>query len=198
MQNSKSLKRVLVFSGPTGSGETTITKKLVEKFSNFRKLVAATSRKMRAGEQNEIDYYFMSREEFENGIKNGNIIEYTYVENRDTYYGSYKPDLEKKLGAGLNVIANVDIVGTKYFKENYDATTIFIKPESIKSLRERLRKRDLSITEEELDKRIKNAENEIRNEMNYYDYVVINADGKLEEAVEKIINILEKENYKLS
>ena len=128
MQNSKSLKRVLVFSGPTGSGETTITKKLVEKFSNFRKLVAATSRKMRAGEQNEIDYYFMSREEFENGIKNGNIIEYTYVENRDTYYGSYKPDLEKKLGAGLNVIANVDIVGTKYFKENYDATTIFIKP----------------------------------------------------------------------
>lgn len=191
------MKRVLVFGGPTGAGETTITKEIIKKFPNFQKLVAATSRKMRAGEQNEEDYYFMSKEEFRNNIKSGDIIEYTFVENRDAYYGSYKLDLEKKLKAGLNVIANVDLVGTKYFKENYDATTIFIKPESIESLRKRLKKRDSSIMEEELEKRMKNAENEIKNEMEYYDYVVINADGKLYEAVEEIIKILKKENYEL-
>ena len=152
---------------------------------------------MRTSEQNKVDYYFMSKEEFQDNIKSGDIIEHTYIENRDAYYGSYKPDLEKKLKEGLNIIANVDIVGTKYFKKNYDATTIFIKPETIESLRIRLKKRDSNITEEELKKRITNAENEIKNEMNCYDYVVVNADGKLDEAVEEIVKILKKENYEL-
>lgn len=196
-QNSKLLKRVLVISGPTGSGETTITNKIAEKYPNFCKLVAATSRKIRTGEKNGVDYYFLSKDDFVNGIKNGDIIEYTHIKNRDTYYGSYKPDLEKKLEAGLSVIANVDIVGTEYFKENYNATTIFIKPESIDSLRKRLNNRDSGISKKELGERIKNAENEIKNEMSYYDYVVINADGKLNKAIGEIEKILKKENYKL-
>jgi len=195
---SKNEKRVLVFGGPTGAGESTITKELIKRFPNFRKLVAATTRNMRTGEQDKIDYHFMSKEEFQNEIKRGNIIEHTYIENRDTYYGSYKPDLDKKIEAGLNIIVNVDIVGAKYFKEKYDATTIFIKPESLDELKGRFTKRDPNISPEEIEKRIQNAQEEVDREMNFYDYVVINANGKLEIAIEKIIDILKKENYSLS
>jgi|WetSurMetagenome_2_1015567.scaffolds.fasta_scaffold308454_1 guanylate kinase len=195
---NKNEKRVLVFGGPTGAGETTITKKIIERFPHFRKLVAATTRNMRTGEQNKIDYYFMSKEEFLNGIEKGDIIEHTYIENRDTYYGSYKPDLDKKIDAGLNVIVNVDIVGAKYFKENNNATTIFIRPESLNELKGRFTKRDPHISPEEIEKRVQNAQEEVKNEMSFYDYVVINADGKLEAAIEDIIDILKKENYSLS
>lgn len=193
----KSLKKVLVISGPTGSGESTITNEIIKKFPNFTRLVTATSRKPRSGERNKIDYYFFSKEDFEKHIKNGDIVEYTYIENRDAYYGTYKPDLNEKIAKGFNVVVNVDIVGAKYYKENYNATTIFIRPASLKELKGRLLKRDKNISLEELTKRMRNAENEIRNEMNYYDYVVVNANGKLEKAIEEIVNILKKENYVL-
>ncbi len=193
----RSSKRVLIFGGPTGAGETTITKKLVEKFSNFRKLVTATSRPMRSGEQNKIDYYFFKKNEFEENIKNGNIVEHTCVKGRDAYYGSYKPDLDKKIQAGLNVIVNVDIVGAKFFKDKYNATTIFIMPRSLKDLRNRLIKRDPNITSEELEIRMKHAREEVEAEKDYYDYVVINEDGKLDKAVEKVVEILKKEKYEL-
>ncbi len=191
-------KRVLVFGGPTGAGESTITNEVIKRYPIFKRLVTATSRAPRNNENNRIDYYFLSKDEFEKNIKNGNILEYTYIENRDVYYGAYKPDLDKKIYDGFNVIANVDIIGAKYYKNNYNATTIFIKPKSIDELRNRLLKRDKNITPKELANRMKNAKEEMRNEMSFYDYVVTNTDGKLEEAVEEIIKILKKEDYKLS
>lgn len=198
MQSSKLLKRVLVIGGPTGSGESTITNEIIKRFPLFTRLVTATSRKPRNGEENKIDYYFFSKEDFEKNIKDGNILEYTYIKNRDTYYGAYKPELDEKISKGLNVIANVDIVGAKYYKENYSATTIFIKPESVEELRGRLTNRDKNISPDELNKRTRNAENEIENEMPFYDYIVVNANGRLEEAFEKTIDILKKENYSLA
>jgi guanylate kinase len=120
IQNSKLLKRILVIGGPTGSGETTITNEIIKRFPVFTRLVTATSRKPRNNEINKVDYYFFSKEEFEKNIRNGNIPEYTYIKNRDTYYGAYKPDLDEKISKGLNVIANVDIVGAKYYKKNHD------------------------------------------------------------------------------
>lgn len=198
IKNAKLLKRVLVIGGPTGSGESTITNEIIKKFPIFTRLVTATSRKPRNNEINKIDYYFFSKKEFEKNIKDGNILEYTYIKNRDTYYGAYKPDLDEKISKGFKIIANVDVVGAKYYKEKYNATTIFIKPKSIKELMGRLTDRDKNISPDELNKRIRNAENEIKKEMPFYDYVVVNANGKLEEAVKKIIAILKKENYFLA
>lgn len=192
------MKRVLVFGGPTGSGESTITNEIIKRYPNFKRLVTATSRAPRNKEQNKIDYYFFSKEDFEKKIESGDILEHTYVENRGVYYGAYKPDLDQKIADGFNVIANVDIVGAKYYKENYNAATIFIKPRSLDELRARLAKRDKNITPEELANRMKNAKAEMENEMDFYDYTVINADGKLEEAIEEIIKIIRKEDYKLS
>jgi guanylate kinase len=197
MQNSKSLKKVLVIGGPTGSGESTITNEMIKRFPIFTRLVTATSRKTRSGEKDKTDYYFFSKNKFEKEIEKGNIIEYTFVKNRGVYYGTYKPDLDEKVAKGFNIIVNVDIVGAKYYKDKYNATTIFIKPKSIEELNGRLISRDENIKPEELKKRLRNAVSEIKNEMKYYDYIVINANGKLKESVEKTIEILRKENYNL-
>lgn len=189
-----SKKRFLIISGPTGVGESTITKEIIKRFPSFVRLVTATSRKPRLNEKNGIDYYFFSEEEFLKEIKNGNILE--YQNTRDgSYYGTYKPDLDKKIAEGFNIIINPDIVGTKFFKENYNATTIFIMPESIESLKQRHLDRDPNVSPEDLEARLKYAQFEIDNESFYYDYKIVNKYGFLENAIEDIINILKTEKF---
>ena len=92
--------KVLIIGGPTGSGESTITKEIISRYPIFQRLITATSRPMRSGETDKQDYYFFSKEDFLEKIKSGDIPEHTYVENRDAYYGTYKPDLEEKLKKG--------------------------------------------------------------------------------------------------
>lgn len=183
---------IFIIAGPTGTGESTITAAMIGTFPNFTRLVTATTRLPRLNEKNGVDYYFFSKEQFQKEIENGNILEYTYVKNRDVYYGTYKPDLEKKLKDGFNIIINPDIVGTKFYKENYGAITIFIKPASLEDLKNRLTKRDSNISQEELAKRLINAENEITNDESYYDYSIINEENKLDEAIEQTVEIIKK------
>src|SRR3989344_3378285 len=91
-------KQVAVISGPTGSGETTITNVIIARFpKRASRLVTATTRPPRDDEVHGRDYYFLSKDEFKQATLDGRIPEYTYTENRDTYYGSYLPDLEEKL-----------------------------------------------------------------------------------------------------
>lgn len=185
------LGKIVVIAAPTGGGESTITNEIIRRFSSFKRLVTATTRKPRNNEKNEIDYYFFSKEKFKDEIKKGNIIEYTYIRNRQAYYGSYKPNLEKKLKRGYNVIINPDAVGAKYYKKNYQAVTIFIKPDSLKSIRKRLIHRDNNIKPIELKRRLKNASDEIKKESRFYDYIVINRQGKLNEAIKMVVKIIE-------
>lgn len=186
--------KVVVIAGPTGVGESTITKEIIKRFPNFMRLVTATSRAPRPGETEGIDYYFLSKEEFENKIKNGEILE--YQNTRDgSYYGTYGPDLDKKLADGFNIIGNFDIVGARFFKKKYNSVSIFIMPESIESLKQRHRDRNPNISEQELEARIKYAEYEINEEAPFYDYKIINHYGQLEKAIADITEILKKENY---
>ena len=192
-------KNVVVISGPTGSGESTITKEVIRRFPRtVVRLVTATSRPPRDSEQNGVDYFFFSKEEFLRHQKNGTIVEAGYIPNRDAYYGTHLPDLEQKLAAGLTIIANTQIVGTKYYKENYRATSIFIEPESIDLLEERIRARSPGLTGQEIMSRLDDAKREIREEGPIYDYHVINAEGKLDQAVDAVIEIFRKEGYTLS
>jgi len=184
--------KVFIIAGPSGVGESTITNAIIKKFPNFARLVTATTRPPRLNEKNGISYYFFSKDKFKEKINTGDIVEHTYFPNRDVYYGTYKPDLEDKLRKGLNIIVNLDIIGAKYFKNNYKAVTIFIKPESLEDLQKRLVARDPKISTEELHKRLQNAESEIKNEEKFYDYSVINKDGKLDEAVKKVVAIIKK------
>jgi len=109
-----------------------------------------------------------------------------------------KPDLEKKLQAGYNIIVNPDVVGARYYKERYEASTIFIKTESITVLERRLKGRDPNISETELKRRLEAAKYELDNEESFYDYVLVNKDGQLEEVIVKIVEILQKEGYILA
>jgi len=186
--------KILVISGPTGSGESTVTNKIIEKYPIFQRLIAATSRQPRGNEKDKVDYYFFTEKEFKNQREEGNILEYTYIENRKVYYGTYLPELEKKLAQG-HAIANVDHIGLKFHQENYKASSIFIKPESLDVIKERLKIRNPEMTEEELSQRLKNAQDEINREERFYDHIVFNKQDKLEEAIQEIEEILKKEEY---
>lgn len=192
----ESRKKVLIIAGPTGSGETTITNELISRYPDtFTRLVTATTRTPRLNEEHGKDYYFFTEEEFKSYKAKGDIIEDTYVPNRDTYYGTYKPDLEQKLKEGYVVIGNLDVVGARFYKKHHDATTIFIMPRDMVEISNRLQKRDPDIPKELLEKRLKNAEQEIKEEQPFYDYTVENADGTLPKTMDDIENILKKEGY---
>ena len=189
-------KKVLVIAGPTGAGESTITKAIIKKYPIFTRLVTATTRKPRLKEKYGADYYFFSEKEFKQEIKKGNIIESQNTRG-GIYYGSYKPELEKELKKGFNIIINPEFVGAKFYKKNYNATTIFIMPDSIKNIAKRLIKRDPNISKQELKKRLDYAEYEIKNESGYYDFIVINKQNELAKAIKKVEEIIKKQGYKL-
>lgn len=190
-------RKVIIISGPTGSGESTITNAIIKKYPHFRRLVTATTRKPRLKEKDRVDYYFFAKDKFLEEVDAGNIIEYTYIKNRDSYYGTYKPDFESKIDKGFTVIVNVDGVGVDFYKRKYQSIAIFIKPASLNELRKRLKMRDPNIEPTEVKKRIDNAKSEIKNEEKFYDYIVFNENGKLDEAVAEVVEILKKENYQL-
>lgn len=191
-QNMK--KQILVISGTTGSGESTVTNEIIARHPNFVRLVTATSRPKRLKEKNGVDYYFFTEKKFKNEIKKGNIIEYQNIRN-GVYYGSYKPDLDKKLASGKIVIINPDLVGKRYYKKHYKATSIFIKPESINTIKIRLLSREPNMSKEELAKRLAYAKYELEKEAPFYDYKVINKQNKLSDAIVKVEKILKKEGY---
>lgn len=198
MEKQKSHKQILIIAGPTGSGESTITNEIISRYPDkIVRLVTATTRPPRKDEKHAHDYYFLTKDDFLQKQKSGEMLEVTYVPNRDTYYGSYEPDLRKKLESGYIVIVNPDIVGAKFYKQNYNATTIFITPKNKEELAGRLRHRNPEMSDEELNKRLQNAEDEIKNDMEFYDYTVENANGGLERSVSEVLSIMKKEGYSL-
>jgi len=181
---------IIVIGGPSGSGESTITNALIEQDDSLIRLVTATTRAPRSGECNEKDYFFFTKDRFLSELSTGNILEHTYIENRDTYYGSYRPELERLLSEGKTVIVNPDIVGARYYKNHYDAITLFIAPESLAILEARILNRTPDIDPKELKNRLENAEKEIREEQPFYDHVIVNRNGHIDEAVEEAAEII--------
>lgn len=191
-------KQVIVIAGPSGSGKNAIISKILERYHNGVRLVTATTRVMRPGEVDGIDYHFFTQERFDQELSAGHIPEHRFVPSLGTYYGIYTPDLDKHIKAGKIVYAQVDIEGARLLKDRYNATTIFIMPESIEQFRGRLRARNPEWSQKELDARMKITENELRVHAPEYDYRVINADGKLAETVADVVEIMRKEGYTLS
>ncbi len=191
-------KQVIVIAGPSGSGKNAIISKILERYHNGVRLVTATTRVMRPGEVDGVDYHFFTQERFDQELSAGHIPEHRFVPALGTYYGIYTPDLDKHIKAGKIVYAQVDIEGARLLKERYSATTIFIMPESIEQFRGRLRSRNPEWSQKELDARMKITENELRVHAPEYDYRVVNADGKLSETIDDVIEIMRKEGYTLS
>ena len=189
MIKNKKTGQIIVISAPSGSGKSTIIKRLLENDSKTRWLsVSATSRSPRQGEKDGINYYFLSKEDFEEKIKAGYFLEYTnYAKN---YYETPKQYIKEKINQGIDVILEIEIEGAKNIKKLIpEAIFIFIIPPSLKDLVKRLKKRGTE-TNDKILKRFHETYKEI-NEVTKYNYVVIN--DEVETAVDKVEAIIKAE-----
>ncbi len=182
-----------VVSGFSGAGKGTIMKELLKQYDNYALSISATTRQPREGEMHGREYFFMSKEEFEQLIKEEKLIEYaSYVGN---YYGTPSSFVEEQRDAGKDVILEIEVQGALQVKEKFpDTVLLFVTPPSAAELVSRLRGRGTE-TEEVISKRMEQAVTESAL-MNKYDYLVIN--DSLQEAVETMHNILQMEHDKMS
>ena len=182
-----------VVSGFSGAGKGTIMKELLKQYDNYALSISATTRQPREGEMHGREYFFMSKEEFEQLIKEEKLIEYaSYVGN---YFGTPSSIVEEQRDAGKDVILEIEVQGALQVKEKFpDTVLLFVTPPSAAELVSRLRGRGTE-TEEVISKRMEQAVTESAL-MNKYDYLVIN--DSLQEAVETMHNILQMEHDKMS
>lgn len=180
--------RLIVLSGPSGVGKTTICKKILEKHSDVLYSISATSRAKRRGEKNGREYIFLQEKEFKEWIDNGLFIEYAVV--HDKFYGTPKQYLEENLNKGYYVLMDVDVKGAKTLMKSYpDGIYFFIMPPDFVELKKRLLKRNT-----EKNEAIKNRLARALEELKYKDdYKYIIENRVLEETVKQILSIIEKE-----
>ena len=184
---------LIVVSGPSGAGKDTIINEVIKRKNiNAWISISMTSRLPRGNEENGKDYFFVTKEEFEDNIKKGNFLE--YAEYNDNYYGTPKHKIDEYLNKGIDVILIIEIQGALQIKELIpEALFIFIMPPSMEELKERLIARGTD-TNDKIISRFKTAYQEI-NEVTKYNYVVVN--DVLENAVEKVSSILISEKCRV-
>ena len=178
-----------VVSGFSGAGKGTLMKRLLEKYDNYSLSISATTRAPRDGEEHGREYFFHSKEEFEELISQDALIEYAqYVEN---YCGTPKAYVEKQLEAGRDVILEIEIQGALKVKEKMpDTLLMFVTPPTAAELKRRLTDRGTE-TPEVIESRLRRASEEAEG-MPLYDYVLINDD--LEECVDRLHGIIESQH----
>ena len=185
---------LLVGSGAAGTGKGTVNSTLLKLHDDFCFSVSATTRSPRVGEQDGKEYHFITREQFEEKIKNGGVIEYT--EYCGNYYGTLKSELSK-LDEGKNLILEIEVEGAMNIKKLFpDSVTVFILPPDYTTLKNRLVNRGTN-TAEDIENRMKRALEEFVL-VGSYDYLVVNEDNKAEEAAEAIYQIVKTEQHKAS
>ena len=178
--------KVIVISGPSGVGKSTICRQVVRRMTEVQQSVSMTTRSPGPGEENGRDYWFVSQEEFRRRIKAGAMLEYAEVFGN--LYGTPKDKVDEALAAGRSVILAIDVQGGRQIKAIYpDAVMIFILPPDEKTLAERLGKRARD-SAETVEKRLNGARQEIATAKQYYDRMVINED--LGRAVDEVIRII--------
>jgi len=193
MIKEKSKGLLIVVSGPSGVGKGTICSKLVEEMKDVKISISMTSRDPRGKEQDGIDYYFITKEEFEKRIANDEFLEYAVVHSGQ-YYGTPKAKIEDYINKGISVILEIDIQGALKVKETIkEALFIFIMPPSMDVLKDRLVNRKTE-TEDKIIERFKTAYKEL-NEFKKYNYVVVN--DKLQVAVDKVKSIITAEKCRV-
>ena len=169
------MAKVIIFSAPSGSGKSTIINYLMQQQLNLHFSISATSRPPRGTEQNGVEYFFLTPEEFRERIANGEFLEYEEV-YKDRFYGTLRSQIDAQLAKGENVVCDVDVLGGQNIKKHYAdrALSLFVQPPSIDALRQRLEGRG-SDSAEVIADRIARAEFEL-SFASKFDKVVINDD----------------------
>ncbi|MDK7301239.1 guanylate kinase [Staphylococcus hominis] len=190
MDNEKGL--LIVLSGPSGVGKGTVRKEIFDDpTTSYKYSISMTTRQMREGEVNGVDYFFKTKEEFEALIQEDQFIEYAeYVGN---YYGTPVQYVKDTMAEGHDVFLEIEVEGAKQVRKKFsDALFIFLAPPSLDHLKERLIGRGTE-TDEKIQSRVNEARKEVEM-MNLYDYVVVNDEVHL--AKERIQSIVEAEHLK--
>tara|TARA_B100000530_G_C15840921_1_gene441333 strand:+ start:103 stop:735 length:633 start_codon:yes stop_codon:yes gene_type:complete len=184
--------RIIVVSGPSGVGKTTLVETMLEHSSSIVRSVSATTRLPRSGETDGVDYHFLPKSEFERLIEQNGLVEWTkYGEN---YYGTLKSTLESTIKAGKDIMLIIDVDGAIQLKKlGLSCLLIFILPPSVQILRQRLEERKTE-TESELNQRLERAKAEF-DLVAYYDYCVVNDQIPL--AIQQLIKIIEVDRFRI-
>ena len=179
--------KLVIFSAPSGSGKTTIVRELLKRYDCFEFSISATSRQPRGQEQNGVDYYFMSNDEFKARVARDEFVEWEEV-YAGTCYGTLKSEMERIWAKGNTIFFDVDVMGGINLKRLFgeDSCSVFIMPPSVEELERRLRGRGTD-AEEVIQKRIAKAEFEL-SKAPEFDHVVIN--DVLEDAVNEVSAII--------
>lgn len=168
---------VFIVSGPAGSGKTTLCNRMLsELHPRVQRVITATTRPPREGENDGVDYYFLSQEEFDKRVNAGEFYEHAKVHTYN--YGILKKEITKKLEQNIDLLINIDVQGARTLRKAAEedpqlkgrVISIFVMPQSVEELRTRLTGRGLD-ENEEIERRLKVAENEVK-DWNRYDYSI--------------------------
>lgn len=181
--------KLIIFSAPSGSGKSTIINYLLRQNLNLAFSISATSRLPRGTEQNGVEYFFLTPEEFRQRIAQGDFLEYEEV-YPDRFYGTLKEQVERQLDEGQNVIFDVDVVGGCNIKQFYGnrALSVFIQPPSVQELRKRLEGRGTDAPDV-IESRIAKAEYEL-SFASKFDTVIVN--DNLEAAQQEALEVISR------
>jgi guanylate kinase len=186
---------LIVISGPSGVGKDTVVKRMRERGLPFHFVVTATSRPRRENEVNGVDYIFVSREEFDRMIEEGELLEHAEVYGQQK--GIPKKQVREALKSGLDVVLRIDVQGARTIRElTDDALLIFLITQDEDQLIRRLEKRRTE-TPEALKLRLDTALLEMQRADDLFDYCVVNADSQLDAAVDTIVDIINAEHHRI-
>ena len=184
--------RLFVLSAPSGSGKTTVLARLLRGKQPLMRSISATTRLPRRGEKHGRDYHFLSKLQFEQGIRKKAFLEHAKVLGQ--WYGTPRTAVARELHHGRDVVLCIDIQGARQIRKSaLPVTTIFLAPPSLRVLRERLRRRGTE-RPEQLRARLKLARKELR-EIGAYDYAVVN--DRLQDAVKAVRQIIRTERFRV-
>ncbi len=181
----------LIVSAPSGTGKTTVCGKLREQLPNLQFKVSDTTRQPRQGEEDGIHYHFVSDDEFQKGIKNGEYLEWAQVHT--DHYGTRRRQVEQNLQQGYDLLMELDVQGVTSLREqNFDGVFVLILPPSLAELEKRLVGRGTE-SPEKIQKRLDTAKSEIA-QYKLFDYIVTN--NEVNETVSILKQILQSERFK--
>lgn len=184
---------LIVVSGPAGVGKGTVVSLVRERDRDVIFSVSATSRSPRPGEADGVNYFFVTRERFQEMIRGNELLE--WVEYCGNYYGTPKACVEGELRKGRIVLLEIDVEGANNIKRQYpQCVSVFIMPPTLEELRSRITKRGTE-PPEVIEKRLQRAENEMQYSTEY-DYVIVN--HTVEEAADRFLDIIREKRKKLT